>query len=351
MNTLTNQSPGRTTLLAFFAAAFIGGTNFVAVKFSNSELPPLFGAGVRFTAAALIFFAIMKTRGLQIPRGRALMGAAVYGTLSFGTVYGLLYFALLQMSAGTTSVIMASVPLMTLILAVLQGQERFTARGVAGGALAVVGIGVLSYRTVGGAIPLLPMLAAIGGMVAASQAAVLVKGFPKSHPITTNAVGMSVGGTGLLLASVAFGESWMLPALVPTWIALLWLVGVGSVGLFGLFVFVIKTWKASASAYALTLMPLVSVGLGALLLGEAITPQTVAGGLLVVLGVYVGALSRVGQAGSAPERATSMRPSLRRVAHVAPPKPIARGRALPVFDVTDINSLIEDRQRAEGSTR
>jgi drug/metabolite transporter (DMT)-like permease len=291
VNRQLSQLPGRATLLAFFGTVFIGGTNFVAVKFSNGELPPLFGAGVRFAAAAAIFLAVLRTRRMALPRGRALAGAAVYGTLSFALVYGLLYFALLQMSAGTTSVIMASVPLATLGLAVLQGQERFTTRGVAGGALAVLGIAVLSYGGLGGEVRLLPLLAAIGGMVAASQSAVLVKGFPKSDPITTNAVGMSVGALLLLLASILFGESWMLPSLASTWLALFWLVVAGSVGLFGLFVFVIKTWKASASVYALTLMPVVTVGLGAILLGEPVTARTVAGGALVVLGAYVGPLS------------------------------------------------------------
>lgn len=285
------QRPSRTTLAAFLLTVLIGGTNFVAVKFSNTELPPLFGAGARFGAAALIFVAIMKLRRMPVPRGRALAGAALYGTLSFGLVYGLLYFALLEINAGTTSVIMASVPLVTLILAVLQGQERFTARGVAGGILAIAGILVLSYRSLEGTVALLPMLAAIGAMVSASQSAVLVKGFPRSDPITTNAVGMSVGAIGLLLASLLFREAWTLPTAAPTWIALIWLVGAGSVGMFGLFVFVIKTWTASATVYALTLMPLVAIGLGAILLGEAITIQTVGGGVLVILGVYVGALS------------------------------------------------------------
>ncbi|HEX2149913.1 MAG TPA: EamA family transporter, partial [Actinomycetota bacterium] len=233
----------------------------------------------------------MRIRRLTIPRGRALLGAAVYGTLSFGVVYGFLYFALLRMDAGTTSVIMASVPLFTLLLAVLQGQERFTLQGVAGGLLALGGIAVLSVRSITGDLPLLAMLAAVGGAVAASESAVLVKGFPKSHPITTNAVGMCVGASGLLLASAVLGENWAVPRLSATWAATAWLTSMGSVGLFGLLVFVIKTWKASASVYALTLMPLVSVGLAAFLLGEAITPQTVAGAFLVGFGVYVGALS------------------------------------------------------------
>jgi drug/metabolite transporter (DMT)-like permease len=291
MNQKITQLPARTTLMAFLATFLIGGTNFVVVKFSNAELPPLFGAGLRFSAAAVILLAIMKIRGMEMPRGRALLGAAVYGTLSFGLFYGLLYYALLGISAGNTSVILASIPLVTLAIAVLHGQERFTSQGVGGGLLAMAGIAVLSYRSLEGQLPLLPLLAAIGGILATSEAAVLVKGFPKSDPITTNAVGMSIGGAGLLLASAAFGERWILPGRMSTWVALAWLVVVGSIGLFGLFVFVIKRWKASASVYSITLMPLVAVVLGALLLDEAVTPETVAGGALVVLGVYVGALS------------------------------------------------------------
>jgi len=291
MNRQMTQSPARITLMAFVAVVFIGGTNFVVVKFSNAELPPLFGAGLRFAAATLIFLAIMKIRRMKMPRGRELAGAAVYGLLNIGMFYALLYFALLGISAGTTSVILASVPLVTLVMAVSQGQERFTSRGLAGGLLAVCGIAVLSYRTFEGGLPLLPLLAAMGGAFAASASTVLVKGFPRSDPITTNAVGMGVGAAGLLLASAIVREPWLFPAQMRTWVALLWLVAVGSVGLFGLFIFVIKRWKASASVYAVTLMPVVAVSLGALLANETISPETIAGGLLVVLGVYVGALS------------------------------------------------------------
>ncbi|CAN5778730.1 hypothetical protein BH23ACT12_BH23ACT12_22920 [soil metagenome] len=104
----------------------------------------------------------------------------------------------------------------------------------------------------------------------------LVKGFPKSDPITTNAVGMSVGAAGLLVASILSREPWSLPSAASTWMAVLWLAAAGSVGLFGLFVFVIKTWKASASVYALTMMPVVAVGLGGSAVGQR-TDQAAAG--------------------------------------------------------------------------
>jgi len=122
------EGPDRLTLAAFGAAVLIGGSNFVAVKFSNAELAPMYGAAVRFTAAAIVFLLLGWALSLPLPRGRALLGSAVYGALNFGVAYGLLYFALLEISIGMSAVIMATVPLFTLILAVLHGQERFTTR-------------------------------------------------------------------------------------------------------------------------------------------------------------------------------------------------------------------------------
>jgi drug/metabolite transporter (DMT)-like permease len=269
----------------------IGGMNFISVKFSNAELPPLFGAAIRFTAAALIFFSIVLIKKLPLPRGRALTGAALYGALNFGVGYAFLYSALTQLQVGTTSVIMALVPLLTLVFAVFHRQERFTWRGVLGGLLALAGISVLSIRSLGGQMPAVFLFAAFLAACSAAEASVVVKGYPRAHPITTNGIGMTVGAALLFLASIGFRENWVLPESGRTWLVLTWLVVAGSVGLFGLFVFVIKRWTATASAYALTLMPVIAVATGSLIANEAITAEIIVGGLLVLLGVYVGALS------------------------------------------------------------
>ncbi|MBA3411037.1 MAG: EamA family transporter, partial [Geodermatophilaceae bacterium] len=253
------EGPDRLTLAAFGAAVLIGGSNFVAVKFSNAELAPMYGAAVRFTAAAIVFLLLGWALSLPLPRGRALLGSAVYGALNFGVAYGLLYFALLEISIGMSAVIMATVPLFTLILAVLHGQERFTTRGIVGGVLAVAGIGVLSLNSLEADVPLLYVLAAVLGAVAVAESTVLVKGFPRAHPVTTNGVGMVAGALLLWIASVVAEESWIVPEQARTWASLGWLVVAGSVGLFYLALFVIGRWTASASAYVLTLMPVVAV--------------------------------------------------------------------------------------------
>lgn len=270
--------PDRVTLGAFAGAVVIGGSNFIAVKLSNDELEPLFGAGIRFSAAALLLVALMRARRLAVPRGPDLVGPLLYGLLGFGVSYGLLYYALQGLTAGTAAVFMASTPLITLVLAVLHGQERFTPRGVAGGVLAVAGIAVISVESLGGDLQASYLVAALLGVVAVAESSVLVKGFARAHPITTNAVGMIAGALLLLAASLAFGETWELPQTAATWGVLAWLAIPGSIGLFALFVFVITRWTASATVYALTLMPVVAITLGAVVKDEPVTAELIAGG-------------------------------------------------------------------------
>lgn len=298
------QAPDRVALGAFAGAVLIGGSNFVAVKLSNDDLAPFFGAGVRFAAAALLLAALMRVQRLAVPRGRDAVGPALYGLLGFGVSYGLLYYALQGLTAGTSAVFMAATPLITLVLAVVHRQERFTPRGIAGGALALAGIAVISVDTLGGDLRPSYLIAALLGVVAVAESSVLLKGFPRAHPITTNAVGMIVGAVLLLGASLAAGERWEAPQTAVTWGVLAWLVIPGSIGLFALFVFVITRWTASATVYALTLMPVVAITLGAIVEDEAVTPELLIGGALVMAAVYVGALSGRAPAAPAPPEAS-----------------------------------------------
>lgn len=287
----TSEDGLGSTLPAFGGGVLIGGANFVAVKFSNEELDPLFGAALRFTTAAVLLLLICLVFGYALPRGRAALGAAIYGVLGFGVSYALMYYAVQGLGAGPTSVIAAAVPLATLVLAVLHRQESLTARGLVGGVMALVGIGILSRRSLEADLEPSYVIAAVVAVVAIAESSVVVKGFPKAHPMSTNAFGMTVGALFLIVASLLFGQEWALPREPKTWASLAWLVLAGSVALFWLFLFVIKRWTASASVYMLTLMPVVAVTLGALIADEELTIEVVLGGVLVLSAVYVGALS------------------------------------------------------------
>jgi len=105
-------------------------------------------------------------------------------------------------------------------------------------------------------------------------------------------LGMTVGMLVLLLLSVVSGETWSLPTQAATWIAIIYLVLFGSVVVFYLYLFVIQRWTASATSYQFVLFPFVTVLLAGWLANETINSAFIFGGALVLVGVWIGVLSK-----------------------------------------------------------
>jgi len=100
---------------------------------------------------------------------------------------------------------------------------------------------------------------------------------------------MLCGAVFLLVVAVLARETPALPSRPEVWIAFLYLVTLGGIGLFIGVVFIVLRWTASASAYVTVLFPIVTVAVGAILAGELVSFQFVGGALLVMIGTYVGA--------------------------------------------------------------
>ncbi len=286
----TGQRPDPLTLTAFALAAVFAGGNAVAVRLGLHELAPFWGAAIRFIAASALLFGFVGVRRLQLPRGRALTGALIYGVINFGLFYIFLYWALQEVTAATAMVTLAIVPLLTLFLAVIQGVERFHYRGLIGALMAAVGIAIVFGEKIG-AVSALSLAALIGGAFCAAEVGVVVKRFPSLHPAVQNAVGMGAGGLLLLILSMIVGEPWTFPTTPAVQISFVYLVLLGSIGLFVLYLFVLRRWTASATSYVLLLAPLAAAILGLVVLGEAVSPALVLGGALALGGVYVGAIA------------------------------------------------------------
>jgi drug/metabolite transporter (DMT)-like permease len=280
----------RTTLLAFGLGAVLAGGNGVAIRFSNRELDPFWGAALRFAIATVLLLGLMAGMRLAFPRGRALGGAAAFGLLQFGATYALAYYALVELQAGFGQIILALVPLLTLLLAIVERQESFAVAPLAGGLFALAGVAIMSGAALPSPLPLLSVLAALGSALCFAQAAVLVRILPPVHPVAMNAVGMSVGAVALIVVAVLAGETRALPDVADTWSAVLYLATLGSIGVFLLYLYVLRRWEASRAAYSFVLIPVVTVILSAWLDDEPVGVGLVAGGLLVLAGVYVGAL-------------------------------------------------------------
>jgi drug/metabolite transporter (DMT)-like permease len=280
----------RATLAAFVAGSVLAGGNGVAIRFSNRELDWLWGAGLRFILAALLMLGIMAALRVAWPRGRALGGAVVFGLLQFAATFALAYYALVELHAGFGQILLALVPLITLFLAIVQRQERFRPAALGGALLALAGIVVMSSAALEGSRPLLSLLAALASALCFAQAAVLVRWLPPVHPVAMNAVGMSAAAIALVLAAVVAGDTIELPEASETWAAVLYIATFGSVAVFLLYLYVLRRWIASRAAYSFVVIPVVTVVLSAWLDDEPVGVGLVLGGVLVLAGIYVGAL-------------------------------------------------------------
>ncbi|CAN5796032.1 EamA family transporter [soil metagenome] len=289
---MNGGSADRATTGAFLAIVLVGGLNGVGVRLSNAELDPFWGAALRFGLASLLMLGLVAIRRVPLPRGRALLGSVLYGLIGFAAAYALAYYALVETPAGLAMVILGLVPLLTLLLAVAHRQEKLRAQALAGSLVALAGVAFIFWeRLSAAAVPLLSLLAIVGAAFAIAETGVVVKGFPRAHPLANNAVAMGVGGLVLLALALLAGEALIVPAQAETLAAVAYLVVIGSVALFMLFLYVIERWTASATSYSLLLMPLPAAVGGALLLGEPITLGLILGGALILVGVYLGAFA------------------------------------------------------------
>jgi drug/metabolite transporter (DMT)-like permease len=277
---------------AFIGVVLIGGANGVAVKQTVTELAPLWGAGLRFLVAAILMAGVVLILRRGWPRGRSLWGAALYGLVGFSAAYGLAYAGIREVPAGTAMVLISLTPLFTFGLSIIQGQERFHWQGLLGAVIAVGGVAVVFADQLGAAVPILSLTLMLLATLAIAEAGIVVKWVPRSDPFATNAVAMLVGSVVLLAVSLVLGESWTLPVETPTWVALGYLMTLGSVVLFSLYVFALQRWTASAVSYTTLLMPIVAIALAALVFGDPITPPFVLGAALILAGVYIGAFLR-----------------------------------------------------------
>ena len=283
--------PDGLTLGAFGLAVSFGGGNFLAVRISNLDLDPFWGAGFRFGLAALTFVAIALVLRLHWPRGRQLALNAAYGVLGFAAFYALMYWALVRVTAGVAVIVLAIVPLVTVLLTAAQRLEPLRARSALGAVMALAGIGWITVGPEDLFVPAGALLAMLGAALCVGQSIIVARRLSGNHPVMTNAVAMSVGTTLLLILSAGTQETWVLPQRADAAVAILYLVTLGSIGLFVLLLLVVRRWTASATSYMFVLFPVATIALEAWILDEPVTARAVTGAALVMAGVWFGALS------------------------------------------------------------
>jgi drug/metabolite transporter (DMT)-like permease len=274
-------------ILAFACIYILWGSTYLAIRIAVQLVPPLFAAGSRFFLAGGLLYVVMRFCGRPRPTLKELGNLSLIGSLMFVITYGAVFWAEQYVPSGFTSVLEATIPLITIALEVFVfRQQRFRWTLLAAIAIGFAGTLLLLLRNEQH-VPLLPSLAILLGALAWSLGAVLTRSLtlPKSKGITAGTE-MFFGGAVLLIWSALAGEMHPFPHISgKAFLALGYLVIAGSFLGFSAFVWLLGRMPATRVASHAYVNPLVAVSIGYFFAGELVTPRMLLGTALIVASV------------------------------------------------------------------
>jgi drug/metabolite transporter (DMT)-like permease len=286
----------RSSLMLFLMliATSCWATNIIAGKEALRSFGALVLAQMRVLGTSavyiLLFFAWPRQRSLRRSRDDwVLLGLAAL----FGVTLNQLFFigGLARTSAAHTALIVALGPVMVLVLSRMLRMEALTLLKSADILLAFCGVAVLTTGKGGGGngAHWQGDLLAFGGSAVFAYFTILVKkAAVQSDALTLNTIVFTLGSVLMLpfTASELLAVRWSaMPYLA--WWSLAYMVIVGSVLAYMLFAFALAELSASRVAAFNYLQPLIAISLGVWMLGEKVTSGLIAGGALILVGLYL----------------------------------------------------------------
>lgn len=283
----------RSAYLMLTAMAVCFGGTWVPAAVAVDSVPPFTIAAVRFGAASVLLFlwARLANRPLS-PITRQdwpmIIGLAVTAVAGYNWLF-LTGLTLAPASDGAI-IVPGLAPVFTVVIAGAVLGERLGARGVAGLAIAAVGL-FLVVRPAGEAdgARLLGDLLFLAGAALWGVYSVLARiASRRFNPVSTSLYGIALGSVILVpLASLENGAAALAAAPVEALAGIGYLAVFGTVAAFVLLNLGLARIGASrASAFAL-LVPVVGVLSSVVLLGEELGPTTVIGGATVLVGLWL----------------------------------------------------------------
>lgn len=269
-----------------------GGT-FVAGRQLAGQVGPAAAAFLRFAIATACLLALIRLKEGALPRldRRGVLGVLLLGATGVFAYNVLFFTGLKTVGAGRAAVIVAGNPIVIALGAALFFGEGLTRRKAVGIALSVAGAVTVIGR--GDPLSLLssgvtPGDAAILGCVASWSAYSLLGKAVMGRISPLAAVTWSSLAGTLLLVPAALVEG-LTPGAYPlgAWAGLAYLGVCGTVLGFTWFYEGIRAVGASRAGVFINLVPVSAAILAYVLLGEPVDMSLLAGGLLVLTGVWL----------------------------------------------------------------
>ncbi|MEU2117539.1 DMT family transporter [Streptomyces sp. NPDC016459] len=294
---MRERGPTVGAVCAVIAAALFWSSSYAVTKRVLDDVGPLGIGAIRFTLAALLLGVMVRLGRRRTarpdPRRRQLYLSGFLGI----TVYFVLENVGVDLStASDASLIVATYPLMTMLLEGVVLRTRMPLPRVAGVLLATLGafLVVRNGADVGGSSRWVgDVLLLVGGLAWAGYNVLGKRASAGQDAVTVTYHQTVAGAAGFLLASLLEADEWRVPDATAS--ALLVYLAVGcSVGGFLLYNYGLRRMASSVAVNILNLVPVFGVVGAVVINGESIRLAQMTGGVIIVAGVALGMIERGG---------------------------------------------------------
>jgi drug/metabolite transporter (DMT)-like permease len=267
----------------------VWGSTYLGIKFAIETMPPMLSGSLRFVVAALLLGAFLLVKNGTAPfrmSGRQLGGAALVGLLLLTGGNGMVAVAEQHISTGLAALLVASVPLWLVVFRIA-ARDRPALLTLLGVLVGFGGVAALSLSGGGETASTTGIVVILVASLSWSIGSFLSARIPMPPNVwAASAVEMAAGGLGLLVAGLSFGER-LDPAAVSgrSWAGLVYLILVGSLVGFTAYTWLLGNAPISLVSTYAYVNPAVAVVLGVLVVNEVATPQMIAGGAVILVGV------------------------------------------------------------------
>jgi len=287
---MTTARTNMTTELALLLAlATLWGASYSFIKIGVETIPPVTLIAARTLIAGAVLVAIIRSRGLSLPRDGATWRRFLFQSCLNSVVpFTLIAWAERTVDAGLATILNSTSPIFAFLLTIIiTRHEVVTGRKLFGVVTGIAGtcliVGVQAFGGLGEALG--AELAIVAATICYAGAAIFGRGFKSLDPMMPAAGSLICGAAILVPVSLAVDRPWMLTPSAASLLALLALAVFSTALAFVIYFRLVQTLGSVGTTAQAYLRVPIGVAIGVVLLGETLSSTAWIGLVCVIAGV------------------------------------------------------------------
>lgn len=259
------------------------GTNYFVTREFLPAGHPLYGGVIRALPAGLLLLAVCR----KVPSGSWWWKSLLLGVLNTGGFFALVYLAAQRLPTSVASTVMATAPLVMMLIAWAVIAERPGPRHLAGAGLGVAGVCLMLF-TASASLDAVGVLASVAAMAVSSLGYVLAKRWSGGADVLASTSWQLLGGGLVLLPLAVAAEGAPPPLDGPALLGFGYVTVVATALAFAAWFAGLRHLPAGTVGLLGLLNPVTGVLLGTAIAGETLSARQLCGLALALTGVLLG---------------------------------------------------------------